>query len=83
MSKVTDPESAVFQRFPSGGGFSNVFPRANFQKGAVANYLEKFPPGYAPGIFNTTGRGHPDVSANGYVRICYTSITRVDLYTDI
>ncbi|EIW53707.1 subtilisin-like protein [Trametes versicolor FP-101664 SS1] len=63
--KVTDPESAVFQRFPSGGGFSNVFPRADFQKGAVANYLEKFPPGYAPGIFNTTGRAHPDVSANG------------------
>lgn len=35
----------------------------------MANYLEKFPPGYAPGIFNTTGRAHPDVSANGYVNI--------------
>ncbi|KAI0370826.1 subtilisin-like protein [Pilatotrama ljubarskyi] len=63
--KVTDPESAVFQRFPSGGGFSNVFPRADFQKNAVANYLEKFPPGYAPNIFNATGRAFPDVSANG------------------
>ncbi|KAI0357925.1 subtilisin-like protein [Trametes cingulata] len=63
--KVTDPESAVFQRFPSGGGFSNVFPRAQFQEKAVANYLEKFPPGYAPNIFNASGRGFPDVSANG------------------
>ncbi|KAI0824504.1 subtilisin-like protein [Trametes gibbosa] len=63
--KVTDPESAVFQRFPSGGGFSNVFPRALFQKDAVANYLEKFPPGYAPNIFNASGRAFPDVSANG------------------
>ncbi|KAI0633976.1 subtilisin-like protein [Trametes polyzona] len=63
--KVTDPESAVFQRFPSGGGFSNVFPRADFQKKAVANYLERFPPGYAPNIFNASGRAHPDVAANG------------------
>ncbi|KAH9848040.1 subtilisin-like protein [Lenzites betulinus] len=63
--KVTDPESAVFQRFPSGGGFSNVFPRASFQESAVANYLKKYPPGYAPTIYNASGRGFPDVSANG------------------
>ncbi|KAI0672543.1 subtilisin-like protein [Trametes maxima] len=63
--KVTDPESAVFQRFPSGGGFSNVFPRADFQKAAVDGYLQNFPPGYAPNIFNASGRGFPDVSANG------------------
>ncbi|KAI0717849.1 subtilisin-like protein [Cerioporus squamosus] len=63
--KVTDRESAVFQRFPSGGGFSNVFPRADFQQGAVASYLEEFPPGYAPGVFNQSGRAFPDVSANG------------------
>ncbi|TFK80778.1 subtilisin-like protein [Polyporus arcularius HHB13444] len=64
-NKVTDRESAVFQRFPSGGGFSNVFPRADFQKGAVTNYLGKFPPGYAQDIFNDSGRAYPDVSANG------------------
>ncbi|OSD00616.1 subtilisin-like protein [Trametes coccinea BRFM310] len=63
--KVTEPESAVFQRFPSGGGFSNVFPRASFQQKAVANYLEKYPPGYASNIYNASGRAFPDVSANG------------------
>ena len=63
--KVTDRESAVFQRFPSGGGFSNIFARPDFQKSAVAGYLQNFPPPYAPGIFNTTGRGFPDVAANG------------------
>ncbi|KAH9856376.1 subtilisin-like protein [Lenzites betulinus] len=64
-NKVTEPESAVFQLFPSGGGFSNVFPRPSFQQEAVTNYLEKFPPGYAPNIFNASGRAHPDVAANG------------------
>lgn len=63
--KVTEPESAVFQRFPSGGGFSDVFPSANFQKDAVANYLAKYPPGYSAAIFNHTGRAFPDISANG------------------
>ncbi|KAM5539764.1 hypothetical protein V8D89_006577 [Ganoderma adspersum] len=63
--KVTDRESAVFQRFPSGGGFSNIFARPSFQKSAVAGYLEKFPPPYAAGVFNTTGRAFPDVAANG------------------
>ena len=64
--KVTDPESAVFQRFPSGGGFSNVFARPSFQAGAVANYLKKFPPPYAsPAVYNATSRAFPDVAANG------------------
>ena len=66
-STVNDPESAVFQRFPSGGGFSNVFGRADFQKNAVESYLDKVVPGlHLPaGVFNATGRGFPDVSANG------------------
>ncbi|KAI0752912.1 subtilisin-like protein [Daedaleopsis nitida] len=63
--KVTDPESAVFQRFPSGGGFSDIFPRADFQKDAVASYLAHYPPGYSDAIFNYTGRAFPDISANG------------------
>lgn len=62
---VNAPESAVFQRFPTGGGFSNVFPRADFQSKAVATYLEKFVPKLPAGVFNSTGRGFPDVSANG------------------
>ncbi|OBZ66344.1 Aorsin [Grifola frondosa] len=64
-NKVTDPESAVFQRFPSGGGFSNVFPIPEFQKNAIHEYLTKFPPPYASNIFNASGRAHPDIAANG------------------
>ncbi|TBU52869.1 subtilisin-like protein [Dichomitus squalens] len=62
---VEEPESAVFQRFPSGGGFSNVFPRPSYQKAAVGGYLKTYPPPYAAGVFNTTGRAYPDVAANG------------------
>ena len=65
-NKVTDPESAVFQRFPSGGGFSNVFGRPEFQQAAVEGYLKLFPPPYdSPSVFNATSRAYPDVSANG------------------
>lgn len=64
-NSVTKPETAVFQLFPSGGGFSNVFPTPQFQKDAVAGYLKRFPPPYAAGTFNATGRAFPDVAANG------------------
>ncbi|KAH9912155.1 subtilisin-like protein [Epithele typhae] len=64
-NSVRDPESAVFQRFPSGGGFSNVFPVPSFQKAAVANYLAHHVPSLPAGVFNASGRAFPDVSANG------------------
>ncbi|KAH9917379.1 subtilisin-like protein [Epithele typhae] len=64
-NKVTDPEVAVFQLFPSGGGFSNHFPRPSFQDAAVSSYLAYHAPDYPAGTFNTTGRAYPDVSANG------------------
>lgn len=52
----------------SGGGFSNYFPIPDYQKSAVKNYLTKFPPPYAPNLYNTSGtsRAFPDISANGY-----------------
>ncbi len=65
-------------RFPSGGGFSNVFPTAEWQKTAVQTYLGSVElpfSGYAnftgnlsditSGVFNLNGRGYPDVSAIG------------------
>ncbi|KAJ7259142.1 subtilisin-like protein [Mycena haematopus] len=52
--------------FPSGGGFSNNFPRPEWQQSAVQNYLDNFAPDYAPSIFNRSGRAYPDVSANGW-----------------
>ena len=61
---VRDPESAT-STFGSGGGFSNVFPRADFQKDAVAGYLANHVPALPEGIYNASGRGFPDVAANG------------------
>ncbi|PIL35568.1 hypothetical protein GSI_02296 [Ganoderma sinense ZZ0214-1] len=65
-SKVTDPESASID-FPSGGGFSNLFPRPKWQNRAVGKYLSNVGDtlGYGPEVFNRSGRGVPDVAANG------------------
>ncbi|KAH8883530.1 alkaline serine protease [Thozetella sp. PMI_491] len=65
-------------QFPSGGGFSNVFPRADYQASAVQGYFDtvEIPfPGYSnttdlssnpgSGVYNISGRGYPDVSAVG------------------
>jgi tripeptidyl-peptidase-1 len=58
-------------RFPSGGGFSNVFPRPSYQKNAVSHYLEHVDLGFegynavvingtftnvTTGLFNLNGR---------------------------
>ena len=60
-----DPESAP-TAFGSGGGFSNVFPRAHFQHRQVAQYLHQLGDAVDPRLFNRTGRAIPDVSANGF-----------------
>lgn len=67
--------------FTSGGGFSNVFPTPDYQKDAVAKYLadnNNFP-AYA-GWFNLSGRGYPDVAAQGvnYSIVWDGAITSVD-----
>lgn len=48
----------------SGGGFSNIFPRPSYQDDAVTNYLNSLGNTNA-GLFNTSGRAYPDVSAEG------------------
>ncbi|KAI0788230.1 subtilisin-like protein [Fomes fomentarius] len=54
-----DPEvTASF----SSGGFSNIFARPSYQDAAVQNYLTQLGSTNA-GLFNTSGRGFPDVSA--------------------
>lgn len=53
------------QSFYSGGGISNIFPRPSWQSDAVSNYLEKYAPKYGDTVFNSSGRGFPDVSAIG------------------
>ncbi|EED12678.1 alkaline serine protease AorO, putative [Talaromyces stipitatus ATCC 10500] len=72
-----DNEVAV-SRFPSGGGFSNIYPQPSYQAEAVNTYLTKHTPPYKSyntsdntdigangGIYNAGGRGYPDVAAVG------------------
>ncbi|KAH9055579.1 subtilisin-like protein [Lactarius vividus] len=49
----------------SGGGFSNYFQRPSWQRAAVTKFLESLPDGTYAGLFNTSGRAFPDVSAQG------------------
>lgn len=76
-SAATDPEVAV-TRFGSGGGFSNIYPIPSYQSDAVNSYIKNTSPSYPSysgnnnqnigangGIWNTAGRGYPDVSAVG------------------
>jgi len=48
----------------SAGGFSNIFPIPSYQEKEVATYTSKLGSAYT-GLYNTTGRGFPDVSAQG------------------
>ncbi|KAH9855354.1 subtilisin-like protein [Lenzites betulinus] len=48
----------------SAGGFSNIFARPDYQTDAVDAYLKQLGNTNA-GLFNTTGRGYPDVSTQG------------------
>ncbi|KAJ7611774.1 family S53 protease [Roridomyces roridus] len=48
----------------SAGGFSNYFPQQTWQASAVSSYITSIGTQYK-GLYNTTGRGYPDVSASG------------------
>ncbi|KAI0366839.1 subtilisin-like protein [Pilatotrama ljubarskyi] len=48
----------------SAGGFSNIFPRPDYQSDAVDGFLKTLGNTNA-GLFNTTGRAYPDVSTQG------------------
>jgi tripeptidyl-peptidase-1 len=79
-SAAKDEEVAV-TRFPSGGGFSNIYPAPDYQKSTLSTYFSVHDPGYKyyntsgmnnppesvtnGGIYNRGGRGYPDVSAVG------------------
>ena len=77
---VGDNEVAV-TRFPSGGGFSNIYARPSYQNTALNTYFSAHNPPYASystsgtnnpsasvtgsGIYNKAGRGYPDFAAIG------------------
>jgi len=48
----------------SGGGFSNLFARPDYQADAVSGYLDALGNQFQ-GLFNATGRAYPDVAAQG------------------
>ena len=62
-----DPEIAAGDTnngFTSGGGFSNYFPQPSYQTMQVNDYLYGLDTEYA-GLYNRTGRGYPDIAAQG------------------
>lgn len=75
---VRKDEEVAVTRFPSGGGFSNIYPIPAYQADAVANYFTtaggQYPSytstnnnsfGANGGLYNRNGRGYPDISAIG------------------
>jgi tripeptidyl-peptidase-1 len=77
-SSASSHQEVAVTRFPSGGGFSNIYERPSYQSQAVADYFAKADPNYPyyesvnnnsfganGGIYNRIGRGYPDVSAIG------------------
>jgi tripeptidyl-peptidase-1 len=48
----------------SAGGFSNYFPRPDWQDDAVSGYLDFLGDTYS-GLYNASGRAYPDVAAYG------------------
>ncbi|KAH9461787.1 hypothetical protein H4Q26_009979 [Puccinia striiformis f. sp. tritici PST-130] len=63
------PEVAVSEDGPggfnSGGGFSNYFTTPKWQRKQVDRYLKYLGPETHQGLYNQSGRGFPDVSAQG------------------
>ncbi|KAF7288435.1 Family S53 protease-like protein [Mycena chlorophos] len=54
----------------TGGGFSNYFSRPSWQDSAVEAFLKTVPSDIAP-LINTTGRGYPDLSLQGFNYLIY------------
>ncbi|TVY24505.1 Aorsin [Lachnellula hyalina] len=85
------PTGSPLRLFATGGGFSNYFPRPDYQAQDVANYLTKDLPfqslpyyeitadtpriGQNGGVYNRFGRGYPDVSANGAFLLAFLNLT--------
>ncbi|KAK3720454.1 hypothetical protein LTR37_003867 [Vermiconidia calcicola] len=62
-TKGFTPEVAT-EFFASGGGFSNYFKMPQYQKSTVNAYIAGLD-GLHHGLYNPTGRGYPDVAAQG------------------
>jgi tripeptidyl-peptidase-1 len=78
-TKNVEPEQAVGF---SSGGFSDLFPRPDYQDKAVKKYLKILGSRWK-GLYNPAGRGFPDVAAQGYrfhiIDKYYRNATQYDL----
>ena len=51
--------------YTSGGGFSNYFPRPAYQDSVVPKYVQSLGTTFE-GLYNKSGRGYPDIAAQGF-----------------
>ncbi|KAN0101851.1 putative Tripeptidyl-peptidase SED2 [Hyaloscypha variabilis] len=58
------PDGKNHPYYASGSGFSYYFERPWYQDGVVDTYVENLK-GLHAGLYNTNGRGYPDISAQG------------------
>ena len=67
-TKNVNPEIVAFDaanNFSSGGGFSNYFARPSYQDSVVPAYITSLGDKFS-GLYNTSGRGYPDIAAQGF-----------------
>lgn len=62
-TEAFEPEVAV-KRFGSGAGFSNYFGAPKYQSATLKKYIASLN-GLYDGLYNKSGRGYPDVAAQG------------------
>lgn len=67
-TKSFNPEVAVTGSWASGGGFSSYFARPSYQDSVVPAYVDSLDGKYSA-FYNASGRGYPDLSAQGYADV--------------
>ncbi|KAI1077884.1 tripeptidyl-peptidase 1 precursor [Whalleya microplaca] len=60
----TGPDGVRHGNYTSGGGFSNYFPAPRYQAATTRSYVDGLAGAYA-GLYNASGRGYPDIAAQG------------------
>ncbi|KAH5418606.1 hypothetical protein HBI67_181230 [Parastagonospora nodorum] len=63
-AKSLGPDNKLHGYYASGSGFSEYFSRPSYQDDAVKGYLKKIGDEHK-GLYNSAGRGYPDISAQG------------------
>ncbi|KEF58384.1 uncharacterized protein A1O9_06310 [Exophiala aquamarina CBS 119918] len=75
------PEVVAFDSrngFSSGAGFSNYFPRPDWQDSVVKSYIDGMGNQFE-GLYNQSGRAYPDIAAQGYRYLVFVNGSAVSL----